>query len=82
MNKKLYRTMDVFAGGSDKYFEKCAKQAMKVGLEVYPGVYDDLLVLNLWGFKLEFIRYYIRTILFTTLPKHNSLKRLMEVILW
>ena len=82
MSKNLYRTMDIFDGGSSKYFEKCVKQATKVGLEVCPGVYDDQLVLELRGWKSEFIRYYIRTIFHRELPMRNGLKRLIEAIFW
>lgn len=67
MAKIGYHTYDIFDNESIKtrmkYFDFCHNKALKAGLTCKCMIKNGVPILEMWGTKWQFLRYYLRTLL-------------------
>lgn len=80
-----FHTFDLFnikdVKTRNEYFDFCHKEALKCGLTCKCIIEDKFTRLDLWGYKSQFLRYYLRTMIKWE-RKPRAVKRLLKVILW
>lgn len=83
MKKIGFHTYDIFDIKDNdtrkKMFDSCHKKALKCGLQCR-CIIDRDWRLELWGFKCQFIKYYLIT-LFENVSKTYGIKRLVSFII-
>lgn len=82
MSKIEFHTYDIFNIEDDsmrkKIFDSCHKKALRCGLRCR-CIIDHDWKLELWGFKHQFVKYYLSTI-FENVSKTDGIKRLVSFI--
>lgn len=83
MRKTFIRTKDIFNNDDkclrQKYFDICYRKALKYGIKCEKHITDNGFDLIMAGSKMDFIKYYLSTLLETE-SKINGVKRLFSII--
>lgn len=81
--KVRIHTKDIFnfkdVGKKWEYYDFCHKEALKCGLSCKCFIDQPFMELELWGSKLQFVKYYVKTLL-KCQKKMDGIKRLMQAI--
>jgi hypothetical protein len=67
MTKTYFHTYDIFDIKDEvkrkRYFDSCLKEALNCGLTYEYFMENSIIKLELWGSRLEFLRYYLKTLI-------------------